>query len=274
MALDLGFLLNARQTLLPLPLVDSQSHPRRDVLPPLRRRSAAGLDGALVVGSGGGGAVRMIGMARAFEEAGTRPAAISVCSASALWGAMWAAGLSAEEMAALALAWRPEDHLGVQWTGLPRLAVSTLRGFTGLARGRALEQLFDRRTWRMAVGHTEIPLRVLAYDIDRGRFERLGTGTTPDLTLGELARVAVAPPRRAEAVRLEGRFYVDGGAAKGCHPMLLTDGLDASATLESATDGPGFYGVFLDRRRWPDLIREGYDSVVRPTRTRRSASPS
>lgn len=256
MRVDIGFLLNAREALLPLPLVDGSQHVPDGVLPPLEPRERPELAGRRVVGSHGGGrSVAMIGLARAFEEAGEQPESIAACSASALWGAMWAAGMSAREMAENALTWRPQDHLGVQWTGLPRLAVASARGFGGLERGRAVEQLFDRRVWRMSVSQTEIPFRTLAYDLDARRFELLGGETHPDLTLGELARVAVAPPRRADAVRLEGRFYVDGRGAPGFARDLLEPGEDA---LDAGDAPPSFYGLFLDRRRWPDHIRAGY----------------
>jgi hypothetical protein len=260
--------MNARQALLPLPLVDRATASASAALPPFEARPDPELTGRHVVGADGSGAsVAMIGAARAFEEAGTAPERISACSASALWGAMWAAGATADEMAAHALAWRPEASLGVQWTGLPRFALSALRGFTGLDRRDALEQLFDRRTWRMSAGRTEIPFRVLAYELERRRFEFLGTDATPELTLGELARVAVAPPRKSEAVRIEGGFYVDARGAHGFDPARLREG-DA---LDCGDAAPDFYSVFLDRRRWPEQIRAGYDNA---RRRRRSASPS
>ena len=269
MRVDPAFLLNVRQALLPLPLVDGPSASPTDALPPFEPRSDPDLAAKHVVGADGSGAsVSMIGAARAFGEAGARPTRISACSASALWGAMWASGASADEMAAHALAWRPEAYLGVQWTGLPRFALAALRGFSGLDKRNALEQLFDRRTWRMSAGHTEIPFLVLAYDLERRRFDLLGSETTPDLTLGELARVAIARPHKSEAVRIEGRFYVDARGAEGFDPARLRDG----DVLDCGDRPPDFYSVFLDRRDWPDHIRRGYDELA--TRTRRSASPS
>src|SRR2546425_810028 len=152
-------------------------------------------------GWGGGGAcVTLVGMARAFGEAVTRPATISACSGSAVWGAMWAAGMSADEMAEFSLAWRPQDYLDIQWARLPRFALSAMRGFTGLGKGEALERLFDRRLWHMSAGETDIPFHTTVYNIDRGRLEHFGSETTPDLTLGELVRIAVALPVAVEAV--------------------------------------------------------------------------
>lgn len=260
MRVDFGFLLNAREALLPLPLVDRRDPPPLErALPPLRPREDPALDGAQVAGADGSGrSVGMIGLARAFEAAGARPAGISACAASALWGAMWAAGRSPEEMARHALSWSPEPHLGVQWTGVPRFALSALRGFRGLARAEALEALFDRHTWRMSAGSTELPFHTLAYDLDARRFEVLGSDATPELTLGELARVAMAPPRKGEAVRIEGRFYADARAVDGFSLERLA-GRDAIAAGSAPWD---LYGLLLDRRGWPELIRAGYDSAT------------
>jgi NTE family protein len=326
---DVSFLMTAREALLPLPVVDRRRAPSAaEVFPPLRSRPARALEGKRVgvVGSGGSGAcVALVGVARAFEEAGVRPAAISACSGSALWGAMWAAGLTAQEMADFSLSWRPQDYLDIQWTRLPRFAVSALRGFTGLAKGEALERLFDRRLWHMSAGETEIPLHTVVYNIDHGRVEYFGSEETPDLTLGELARIAVALPLVVEAVRVEGDLYVDGGVVDGfpAEPLessepfdhvfglnvLLPPGLegeqisgwekrragilDATRQLQVANHlelarrsrrrlggkltliepidyselrGVAFYDMFLDRRRWPELMRRGYDAAVEALR--------
>ena len=110
------------------------------------------------------------------------------------------------------------------------------------------------------------PIHTLARDLDTGRVERLGTEATPDVTLGELARVAVTPPRRSEAVRIEGGFLVDAADPDAVRAELR----DADEVVEPPTRGGGFYDLFLDRRGWPAHIRAGYDA----TRRRRSASRS
>ena len=323
LATDIGVLQNARQALMPLPLIDRPRRIEAEVFPPFRSRPIPSLRGRSigVVGSGGSGAcVALVGVARAFEEAGIEPAAIAACSGSALWGAMWAAGLTADEMAEFSLAWRPQDYLDIQWTRIPRFAVSALRGFTGLAKGEALERLFDRRLWHMAAGETEIPLHTVVYNLDRGRLEYFGTEHTPELTVGELVRIAVALPLFIEAVRVEGDFYVDGGVVDAFPAEPLLDGpydhvfalnvilprglegddisgweertggiLDASRQLQlgghlelarrsrralgdrltliepvdpERLRGFSFYDLFLDRRKWPELMRRGYEAAT------------
>jgi predicted acylesterase/phospholipase RssA len=303
----LDFLRTARRQLLPLPLVDRPQRIDTSVFDPFEPRAVPALKGKRIglVGSAGSGAVALVGVRRAFEEAGIEVGAISACSGSAIWGAMWAAGMSAQEMVDFSLSWQPQDYLDIQWTGLPKLALSALRGFTGLATGEALEQLFDRRLWHMSAGETDIPLETVVYNLDRGRVRYFGSGETPELTLGELVRIAVAPPLAADAVRVEGDLYVDGGIVDAfpAEPMIADGGFDRvfgvdvwglrrdpgparpigevrqaeiasrsrrrlgeSLTLiepipDRDVHGFEFSELFLDRRRWPELMRSGYSAA-------------
>src|SRR3954469_12977049 len=238
-ARDPGFIVNARRTLLPLPLVDRPSRPPRPVFASTRARPALALRDkqvALAGGAGGGRTVALIGVARAFEEARVEPALVSACSGSVLWGAMWAAGLSAREMADFSISWRPQDYLGIQWTRAPRAAIAAARGFSGIAKGRALESLFDRRLWHMTAGETEFPIRTLVYNLGRRRLETFGTEQTPDLRLGELARIAMAS--EADPVRVEGDLYVDGGKIEAQPATrLMMDRLDHVFALDVTRRG-------------------------------------
>jgi NTE family protein len=228
---DPGFLMRARRALLPLPVID---HPPAvtNPLPPVaaRRRNRALADKRVaVIASGGGGAcVSLIGIARAFEEAGIEPACLTAASGGAIWGSMWAAGMSAHEMAEFSLRWRPEDYLDIQWRHLPRFALSALRGFTGLAKGHAIEQLFDERLRALPVGETRFPITTIAYNMDLGRVEYLGTRRTPQMTVGELVRIAIALPVFIEAVPVGDHLLVDGGIIElvPAQPILQEDSYD------------------------------------------------
>ena len=306
-----------RRQLLPLPIVDRPQQVDTSVFDPFEPRAVPALKGkriGLVASGGSGVAVALVGVKRAFEEAGVEVKGISACSDSAIWGAMWAAGLGAQEMVDFSLSWRPQDYLDVGWTRLPSVALSALRGFRGFAKGEALEQLFDRRLWHMAAGETDVPLHTAVYEIERGQLSYFGTAETPELTLGELVRIAVAPPSAAEAVRVEGDLYVDGAVVDAfpAEPMIADGGFDRvfglnfapprasrdvadvrkaelarrsrarlgeSLTLiepisEVDVRGSAFSELFLDRRRWPDLMRRGYQATreaLAPFRSRRRA---
>jgi NTE family protein len=229
---DVGFLRRARRALLPLPLIDRREEiDASSIFPPFHRRPIPALEGkriALVASGGGGAAVALAGVARALEEAAVEPAEIVGCSGGAIWGSMWAAGMSAEEMADFSLGWRPEDYLDVQWLKIPRFALSALRGFTGLAKGEAVERLFDERVRGMRCGDTSIPIKTIVYNMDLGRVEYFGTVETPDVTVGHLVRVAIALPLFIESVPVHGHLYVDGGIIEvwPIQPVLDEDGFD------------------------------------------------
>ena len=213
--IDPGFLRHARRELLPLPLIDRP--PRidaRGVFPDFASRPARALQNKRVgvLCSGGGGAcIASVGAARALEEAGIEPALITSCSGGTIWGSMWAAGLSAHDMAEFSLSWRAEDYLDIQWAKMPLFLLSALRGFTGLAKGEAIEHLFDTALLDLPVGDTPIPFASIVYNMDLGEVDYFGSTRTPDLTLGQLVRVAIALPLFIESVRIGDHLWVDGG---------------------------------------------------------------
>jgi NTE family protein len=335
---DPGFLRRARRALLPIPGVDRRPCAPAGVLPPFRRRPLRSLRGqriALVAGGGAGACVSLIGVRRAFEEAGLEPELITSCSGGTIWGSMWAAGLSAQEMTDFSLSWQLEDYLDIQWLKLPRYALAGLRGFTGMAKGEAIERTFEQRFGPLAVGAFPIPLSAIVFDMDRGRVEYLGSRSRPELPIGRLVRIAIALPVFIEAVKVGGHLYVDGGIIDlvPAQPMLDDGGFDrvfvanfmlppqlapeditgwqrhamgvlrasrqaeqgyhlefARRTREALGDtltvidaadhrllrGPAFYDLFIDRSRWPELIRGGHERAWRalaPFGARRAAPP-
>jgi len=321
---DLRFLAHARAALLPLPVVDRPRPIDPHVFPPFRARPARALAGkrVAVIGSGGGGGcVALVGVVRAFEEAGVTPDLITACSGSAIWGSMWSAGMSAQEMAGFSLSWRPQDYLDIQWRRLPGFALSALRGFTGIAKGDAIQRLFDERLMERPIGEAAIPIETIAYNMDLGSTEYFGTTLTPELTYGQVVRIAIALPLFIESVRVRGHLYVDGGVVElfpgepviegefdhafGLN-FMLPEGfeaanitgwetrrggiLEASRQLDQGSQlefarrvqrdlgdrltlidpidhrllrGVSFYDLFIDRTRWPELMRLGYDAATR-----------
>ncbi len=231
-AADVRFLRRARRAVLPLPLIDRPEQvDASGVFPPLRSRPVPALEGkrvALVASGGGGAAVALVGVARAFEEAGIEPAEIVSCSGGAIWGSMWAAGMSAQEMADFSLSWRPRDYVDADWLSLPRYALSALRGFTGIAKGEAIEGLFDGRLTGMRCAETPIPITTIVYNMDLGTVEYFGSERTPEVPVGHLVRVAIALPLFIESVPVRGHLYVDGGIIEvwPAQPVIEQGGFD------------------------------------------------
>jgi NTE family protein len=141
---------------------------------------------------------------------------------------MWAAGLTAQEMTDFSLSWRLEDYLDMQWAKLPRFALAALRGFTGVAKGDAIETTFRTRFGALAAGDFQIPLSAIVFDMDRGAVDYFGSRTKPELTIGRLVRIAIALPAFIEAVEVDGHLYVDGGIIDllPTQPILEEGGFD------------------------------------------------
>ena len=322
---DLEFLRHVRRATLPLPLIDRPEPVETRVFGALRERPVEALEGkrvAVITSGGSGGCIAVVGAARAFEEAGIRPAVISCCSGSVIWGAMWAAGLSAQEMADFSLSWRPEDYLDIQWSRLPRFLLSALRDFTGLAKGEAIQRLFDQQTWSRPAGELPIPLSTIVYNMDLGEVDYFGSARTPEITVGQLVRIGIALPLFIESVEVRGHLYVDGGIIDllPAEPVIADASIDHAfainvmlpkrfqaedvtgwqahrmgvlrasrqlqqgyhlelarrsqrqlgdrLTLVDPIDhkllrGVSFYDLFIDRRRWGELIRQGYRATRR-----------
>jgi hypothetical protein len=82
---------------------------------------------------------------------------------------------------------------------VPRFALSALRGFTGVAKGGAIEHLFDTRLWGMTVGETQFPITTIAYNMDLSRVRQRADARADD-------RRARADGDRAASVHRGGEF--------------------------------------------------------------------
>jgi NTE family protein len=135
------------------------------------------------------------GMLSALEDEGLLPMRLSGSSAGALVGGMWAAGLSAAEIARELLALRRGDF----WDPRPGLGLLHGRLFR-----RRLETLLPERRFE----GTRVPVAVSSFDLLARRTRVLDRG---DLALGICASCAV--PGLFQPVWVDGRPQVDGGVA-------------------------------------------------------------
>jgi predicted acylesterase/phospholipase RssA len=176
---------------------------------PLAPGALAGKRIAIVSSGGSGATAALCGVRRAFEDVGIEPVTISACSGSVLFASLWAAGLSADEMADFWLG--TCDYVDPDWRRLLAAGLRGFRGFTGLLRGEAIERCYRERLAGRTMGTTRIPLSAVVWNIDLNRVEYLSTRQTPDLEVGRAARVAISIPIMVEAVRVGPHYYGDGG---------------------------------------------------------------
>lgn len=160
-------------------------------LPAAGARQAARVGVAL--GSGGRHGLVHVGVIRAFQELGFRPAVITGCSVGAIAGSLWAAGLDADaiQKAALDTTWR--DATGLH---LPQLGLSNLQ---------PLQQEIDRLTSGARIEKLPIGFAAVATDLADGRSVVLRRGP-----LGAAVAASSSVPIRYEPVTIDGRRLVDG----------------------------------------------------------------
>ena len=145
----------------------------------------------------GGGAARgfaHIGVIQVLEEAGIRADLVVGTSAGSLVAALYAAGKSGTELAAMALTM--DESAITDWSFPSR----------GLIRGEALARYVREQTGGRLIEQMPMPLGIVATDLDSGAgvlFRRGDTGTA--------VRASSAVPAVFQPVRIAEREYVDGG---------------------------------------------------------------
>ena len=198
-----------------------------------------------MVATGGSGALAsLVGVARALEEAAIRPDVISLCSGSALFGFPIGAGIPAEEVARFVLALRPDEYIDVDWSMLVRLVPTGGRGFAGIVRGDAIEEIYRHLLGDMTLGQMPIPAYAPIWNIEENRLEYLGPRTHPDLPVARAVRMAIALPLFIEPVELDGYHWCDGGLVDifPIHPVLdIEEPCDVALAINGFYP-PGFGG--------------------------------
>lgn len=252
---DAGFLFDVRRALLPLPFEDRG--PRETVGPVFPPKQVLPLDGlagrrvAIVTTGGSGALASLVGVARAFEERGVTPAAISACSGSALFAFPLGTGMPAEEVASLVLGLRPRDYVDLDVAGVLALPLTAARGFTGLLRGEAVEAAYRNRFGDVRLGDLAIPVYAPVWEIDRNRVVHIGPETHPDLPLARAVRMSVSLAPFIQAVQLDGSWWCDGGIVDifPVRPVLERIAPDAAVAVNGFYP-PGFAGE--DETGWHD----------------------
>ncbi|MCU0268286.1 MAG: patatin-like phospholipase family protein [Acidimicrobiales bacterium] len=237
---DAGLVRDVRRGFVPLP-TDRREAAAPPAFPSRRASPAVALRDRRVgvVATGGSGALAsVVGVGRALEEVGVRPAALSVCSGSALFGFPLAAGVPAEEVARFCCGLRPEEYLDVDWPMLVRLGPTLGRGFAGLLRGDRLEATYRELLGGMTLGELPVPCYAPIWSIEHNRLEHLGPRTYPDLTVARAVRMAVALPLFYEPVELAGERWCDGGIVD-IFPVRPV--LDLAPRLDAVVGVNGFY---------------------------------
>ncbi|KMW58348.1 UPF0028 protein YchK [Candidatus Rhodobacter oscarellae] len=202
----------------------------------------------LVLGGGGPSGVMHIPVLEAFDELGVRPAAIAGTSVGALIGAIYAAGLPANEIR--------EHFIRQSARGLRQLTRVLLRGGLGFNRG-----LFAVNPERFAeltlpAGMPDrfedlaIPFTAVAMDFHRKTAVTLDQGP-----LLPAIAASIAVPGVFKPVMRDGRPLVDGGVVENL-PLTRLPPVDITLAVNVFTDRPS------DSDKRPGNLR-GAAAVIR-----------
>ncbi len=210
---DAGLINDARRAVVTLPF-ERRRQPNLHPFPRAQALAVADLKGrrlALLATGGSGALASVVGAARALEEARIRPAVISLCSGSALFGFPIAAGIPADEVAAFTIGLCPNDYVDVDWPMLASLVPRAAKGFAGIIRGERIEVSYQRLLGDMTLAEMPIPAYAPIWNIEDNRLEYIGPRTYPDLPVARAVHMAIALPLFIEPVMLAGGFWCDGG---------------------------------------------------------------
>jgi NTE family protein len=210
---DTGLLTDARRALVRLPyerreLIELHPFPSVE---PLRLSSLRGKRLALMATGGSGALASVVGMARALEEAGVRPAVISLCSGSSIFGFPVAAGLPPEKVATFAIGLQPEDYLDVDWPRIGSIVPRRGREFAGIVKGERIEKTYRQLLGDMRLGDLPVPAYAPIWNIEKNRVEYIGPRTYPDLEVAHAVHMSIALAPFIEPVELDGGYWCDGG---------------------------------------------------------------
>lgn len=165
----------------------------------------------LIMSSGFFGFYAHAGVVAALEEAGLVPALAGGSSAGALVTGLWAAGLPAARIRDRLLTLRRQEFWDLDPTlGLSRALGGKASGL-GLLRGHAFSRLLDESLAEVGARRLKdcrIPLRVVAFDIDRRKTCVL---SGEDVPLSLALRASCSFPGLFQPTAIDGQRYLDGG---------------------------------------------------------------
>lgn len=210
-------------------------------------------DAVLVFGGGGAKTAAHVGAWRAVTEAGLTPVGYVGTSMGAVMAAAFAAGLTAQDIAARMASVRSEDVARPLPGGATQGLAAPSLFDSGPLRG-VIEQMVPARSFR----ELTTPLTVTAVDLDTGDLVLFGPGDSP-VPLTDALLASCALPFFFPPVVLDGRRLGDGGLRA---VLPLAPAMNSSAGLVIAIDtGPGFDEPRGEAAMGPALV-EAHNSAT------------
>lgn len=152
----------------------------------------------LVLGAGAARGFAHIGVIKALEAQGISPNLVVGSSAGSVIAALYASGLSGNELNRIALTL---DEAAIADWGMPFAG-----RFGGLIKGDALQAMINREVKNQSIEQMRTPLGIVATDLQSGKGVLFQRGDT-----GMAVRASCSIPGVFQPATIQGREYVDGG---------------------------------------------------------------
>ncbi len=203
---------------------------------------------ALVLGGGGLKGFAHLGVLRAMEERGIRPAIYAGTSIGSLIAAARASGASLSTMEEHARALRKRDlfrinHLGMIWDRMRSPSLYLEEPLRGLIRDNVPDITFSEMS---------TPLLVNTVDVERGTRVVWGLPGLHDVSVRDAVYASCALPGFFPPGQVDGRMCIDGGAVDNLPVAIAALGMDAVIAVDVGSS---------DLRRVSDITARGFASI-------------
>lgn len=182
---------------------------------------------ALVLGSGGIRTVCHIGLFKALHRAGIPIDMVVGSSGGSLFGAAYALGTEPDAIDHwVRRVWRRELFRDYGYNQLFKMFSPRMLRFDesfGILRGESVRRLLNRLFGRLTFADCEIPLHVVATDLQTGEAVVLEEGS-----LVEAIRASISIPVLFQPYRVGGRWLVDGAL---CSPLPIEHAIARGAEV-------------------------------------------
>ena len=189
---------------------------------------------AIVLGSGGVRSIAALGMVEVLNREGLAPDLIVGCSAGAMFGALIAAGHSADEAVRVATSlWSADVTRKRRWLAVPQMLWPRLTRFDAdfaLRDDSPVMQRLEQAFGDVHIEDLRTTLRVTATDAASGERVVLRQGN-----LVQALRASIALPFMFAPVHINGRRLVDGFVSD---PLPVSAATDAQAVLALGFESP------------------------------------
>lgn len=216
--------------------------------PSTQDRGAAGRKIALVLGGGGMKGFAHIGVLKALEEQGIRPAVYGGTSIGAMVAAAAVAGMSADDLARRAEALKRRDLFRINHFGMLMDRMKS--------RSIYMEEPLRELTASVAPGGTfedlPLPLLVNTVDLERGTQVVWGLPGLRDVSVQDAIYASCALPGFFPPGQVDGRFCVDGGVIDNLPAHVAALGMDMVIAVDVGSS---------DLARLPGIADQGFASI-------------